>query len=90
MENWPGGVENNAEYFNPLQDADSPEECAYKKAWARLLSNVYEIDPFICPKYGSEMKVIAIIQKPQEIERILNHLMKQGRSPPGFDLGSLN
>ena len=76
----------DAESFDPLSDTDSAEASAYKKAWARLLSKVYEIDPFICPRCGSEMMVIAIIQKPQEIERILRHLAKQGRPPPGFDL----
>jgi hypothetical protein len=29
---------------------------AYKRAWARLLSKVYEIDPLACPKCGAEMK----------------------------------
>lgn len=69
---------------------DSPDTRAYKKAWARVLSKVYEIDPMICPKCGSEMKVIAVIQEPEEIKRILRHLAKQGRPPPGFDPASLN
>ena len=69
---------------------DSPDAHAYKKAWARLLSKVYEIDPMVCPKCGSEMKVIAIIQEPEEIKRILRHLVKQKRPPPGFDPASLN
>jgi hypothetical protein len=80
--------------FEPNEDADfsddSPDARAYRKAWARLLSKVYEIDPMVCPKYGSKMKVIAIIQEPLEIERILRHLMKQGRPPPGSDPASLN
>lgn len=38
---------------------DSPDSQSYKKAWARLLSKVYEVDPMVCPKYGSEMKVLA-------------------------------
>ena len=75
---------------DPLPDADSAEERAYKKAWARLLSKMYEIDPFICPQCRSEMKVLAIIKKPEEIKRILRHLAKQGRPPPGFDLHSQN
>ena len=29
---------------------------ARKRAWARLLAKVYEIDPLVCPKCGSEMK----------------------------------
>jgi len=46
---------------------------------------VYEIDPLICPQCGSQMKVIAVIQEPEEIDRILRRLVKQGRPPPGFD-----
>jgi hypothetical protein len=29
---------------------------------ARILAKIYEINPYICPKCGSEMKVIAVIQ----------------------------
>ena len=29
------------------------------------MSKVYEIDPMVCPKGGSEMKVIAVIQEPE-------------------------
>jgi len=79
----------DAENPDPLPDTDSVEVSAYKKAWARLLSKMYEINPFICPICGSEMKVLAIILKPQEIKRILHHLVKQGRSPPGIDLDAL-
>jgi hypothetical protein len=75
--------------FRPNEDTDfsddSPDARAYRKAWARLLSKVYEIDPMVCPKCGSEMKVIAIIQEPAEIDRILRHLVKQRRPPPGLD-----
>lgn len=80
--------------YGPHEDADvsddSPNARAYKKAWARLLSKVYEIDPMVCPKCGCKMKVIAVIQEPTEIDRILRHLVKQGRPPPGLDPASLN
>jgi hypothetical protein len=52
---------------------------ARKQAWARLLAKVYEIDTLVCPKCGSEMKVIAVIQDPVEIRDILAHLVKTGR-----------
>ncbi|RKX94751.1 MAG: hypothetical protein DRZ90_11390 [Spirochaetes bacterium] len=66
--------EFDAENPNPLPLTDSDTQRAYKKAWARLLSMVYEFDPFICPICGSEMKVLAIILKPQEIKRIFTIL----------------
>jgi len=41
-------------------------------------------------KCGAEMKVIAVIEDPDELRRILRHLVKMARSPPGFDPGRLN
>ncbi len=78
--------------FEPLSASETIEVDAAcrKQAWARLLAKVYEIDPFVCPKCGSEMKVIAVIQETEEIRCILSHLVKIGRSPPGFDPISLN
>ena len=31
------------------------------------------------------MKVIAVITDPQEVRKILRHLVKVGRRPPGLD-----
>ena len=67
-----------------------------RSAWAsfpmetELIKKVYGVDPLICPKCGSEMKIIAIIMDPEEIKKILHHLIKTGKSPPGFDPNSLN
>ncbi len=36
------------------------------------------------------MKVIAVIEDPDELKRILRHLIKIGRSSPGFDPDRLN
>ena len=60
--------------------------------------------PYMCPKNGAEMKVIAIIEDPDELKRILRHpgcraaqqpevatrLIKIGQSPLGLDFGRLN
>ena len=72
-------------------EEDLPEdetECiistkACRKAWARMLAKIYEINPYICPKCGSEMKVIAVIRETSEIKKILRHLKKVNRAPPG-------
>jgi len=37
---------------------------ARKKAWARLLAKVYEVDPFLCPECGGKMAVIAVTYSP--------------------------
>ena len=68
------------------------ERVALKKrnsAWRRLICRVYEVDPMICPKCGSEMRVMAIITDPLEVKKILNHLLKIGRPPPGIENYSL-
>jgi len=77
--------------FDPLSDGDAEITVdARQRAWARLLAKVYEVDPLVCPKCGAEMKVIAIIEDPDELKRILRHLIKIGRAPPGFDPDQLN
>jgi hypothetical protein len=77
--------------YEPLSDGDEEVNVdARTRAWARLLAKVYEVDPMMCPKCGGDMKVIAIIEDPDELRRVLRHLVKVGRSPPGFDPDRLN
>ena len=64
-----------------------------KSTWARLIAKVYEVDPLVCTKCGGEMKVVAVIMDPVEVEKILRHLVKTGKSPPGVlkeDLGMVS
>ena len=76
--------------FEPLPDEQEVDINSRKQAWARLLAKIYEVDPFVCPKCGAEMKVIAVIEDPMEVRRILRHLVKVGRSPPGLNAASMN
>jgi hypothetical protein len=62
---------------------------ASRSAWARLIAKVYESHPLTCPQCGSEMKLIAVITDPAEVRKILRHLIKAGRAPPGLDPNSL-
>ena len=47
---------------------------AFRKSWARLIQKIYETDPLLCPKCFSEMRVIAAIDDPIVIKKILKHL----------------
>lgn len=74
-----------------------PEESSFSvsdkesiSTWAKLIAQVYEIDPLVCPRCHSEIRILAVINEPQEIRKILRHLLKIGRSPPRFDPASLN
>jgi hypothetical protein len=63
---------------------------ACRSAWAKLIAKVYEVHPLICARCGSEMKLIAVVTDPAEVGKILRHLLKIGRAPPGLDPSSLN
>ncbi len=45
-----------------------------KSAWARLIGKVYEADPLECPKCHGPMRIIALINDPPVVRRILEHL----------------
>jgi hypothetical protein len=71
----------------PDHTSDSEMETVSSKAsrrsWARLIQKVYEVDPLICPKCRSKMKIIAVITDPSEVNKILECL-KRNNAPP-FD-----
>jgi len=60
-----------------------------KSTWARLIAKVYEVDPLACTRCGGEMKVVAVIMDYVEVEKILRHLVKAGKSPPGVCVDEL-
>jgi len=51
-----------------------------RRRWADLLRLIYEVDPLVCPKSGGAMRVIALIQEPKVIDKILKHLGEKGRN----------
>ena len=61
-----------------------------RASWVRLIAKVYEADPLICRHCGSPMRILAVITEPQQVRKILLHLIKTGKAPPGLDPASLN
>jgi len=56
---------------------------AFRKNWARLIQKIYEVDPLSCPKCSGAMRVIAFIEAPVVIQKILMHLgLWQVKSKP--------
>lgn len=78
----PAGKPSPAEVDMTAGEAVEVGAAARKKAWARLLAKVYEVDPFLCPECGGKMAVIAVIQDPVEIRGIIACLAGKGRGPP--------
>jgi hypothetical protein len=46
--------------------------------------------PLVCPRGSSKMRILAAISDPGEVKKILRHLVKIGRPPPGVDPAALN
>jgi len=90
------GIRKKAE--EQQQKADEPETSmstpcliesdiskkAFRRNWARLIKKVYNIDPLICPKCNSKMRIIGFIEEEAVIEKILKHLnlWLPGHDPP--------
>jgi len=49
----------------------SPEQ---RKAWARLIQKIYEVDPLTCPKCQYSMRIIVFIEREDSIKKILKHV----------------
>ncbi len=80
----------------PAQAKDrTPAEQQAAMRWAQRLKRVFQIDVETCPNCGGTVKIIACIEDPPVIERILNHraskdlpgLWPQTRAPPAARTG---
>ncbi len=61
-----------------------PQRAALRRRWANLIRRVYEADPLVCPRCGSEMRVVSFITDPPVVKRIVDHLRGRDRAarPP--------
>lgn len=73
----PGPPENTSEHA-----ADHAHGAPARMSWARLLKRVFDIDIEHCPQCGGALKIIATIEEPAVILRILAHLGLPTRAPP--------
>lgn len=74
-----GEAPDTIEEFNEI-----PASTA-KRAWARPIKHVYEVDPLVCPRCGGTMRILAFIEQPEVIAKILMHLglwLAHVHSPP--------
>jgi hypothetical protein len=58
----------------PSEMSTRPKPSASRIDWASLLRRVFKVDVLCCKKCGGRMKVIAVIEEPSAIEKILRHL----------------
>jgi hypothetical protein len=64
------------------QDCGEPSASARQRSltWAQRLKRVFAIDIEICRRCGGKLRVIASIEDPEVIRRILAHLGRDGGS----------
>ena len=53
------------------QEENSKE---YRRNWARLIQEIYEVDPFACPRWQGKMSIISFIENEEVMRRVLEHL----------------
>jgi hypothetical protein len=91
------GRGNKAKAFGP--ETAQPVASRGAMSWAQRLKRVFDIDIETCRVCGGSMKVIAAIENPVVIKKILRHLrgkglsleaagLPQSRAPPQQDLFS--
>ncbi len=68
---------------------------AAARCWVLLLVRIYECLPLLCPRCGEPMRIIAFVQEPAVVEKILTHIgepvsppaILPPRSPPQGEFG---
>jgi len=70
------------------QSADPPASAAPPRRWrwAELLQRVFAVDVLACPNCGGRMRLIATIEDPRVVRRILTHLGLAGDEDRPADL----
>ena len=63
-------------------DCDHAHGARVRMSWARLLKRVFDLDVERCGQCGGKMRIIAAIEDPAVIERILTHLGLSAQPPP--------
>ncbi len=58
------------------------------KQWRELIKKIWEVDPLICPRCSGEMKIIALLDDREIIEKILKHLKLWSEPAPDTARGS--
>jgi hypothetical protein len=62
------------------ESAPAPRRKNY--SWSALLKRIFDIDISLCERCGGPVRVVAAIQEPETVAKILDHLGLPSRPPP--------
>jgi len=77
----PTGSAGGAAALLPLSEGAGAQRRPRYWTWAALMRRAFEIDVLACPRCGGRMRLIATVDDPGVIRRILAHLRRSGQSP---------
>ena len=66
---------------SPLVGPDNPGR-ERRLAWSVLLKRTFGLEVLVCPRCAGPMRLVAAIEDPATIHRILTHLGLPTRAPP--------
>ena len=66
---------------SPLVGPDNPGR-ERRLAWSVLLKRTFGLEGLVCPRCAGPMRLVAAIEDPATIHRILTHLGLPTRAPP--------
>ena len=49
----------------PEAGSETPSSIAY--LWAKLIANIYEVFPLVCPQWGGELKIVPILTEAEHL-----------------------
>jgi len=67
--------QNNRECAGEEREARAPEH--WKRKWRELLQLVFEVN-LVCPRCGTQMKIVSFLTEREPIRKILAHLKAKG------------
>ena len=72
-------MQNLADSTVEIRPADQESDFTgeTRRTWARLLRKVFEVDPLLCPRCGSKLKIVSVITDPRVVDHILKHLERE-------------
>ncbi len=62
-------------------DLTDTERRARRRAWARLIRRIYEVDPLVCTNCGGEMRIVSVILEQRWRSEGVGRLIVAGKRP---------